>query len=113
MKRGKYTPDIIALNALGWTGQRIAAHLGCSGAHVSKVLYRHRTEVRKPHRVSEHWEPKATGTTCREWVLTPDGLKPCGQPKHKLGGETMGQCHAHYEAQRPYATLRAKLEEAA
>lgn len=102
MKRGKYTSDIIRLNALGWTGKRIAAHLGCSGPHVSKVLYRHRQSQEKiAHRMTDRWERPAHATTCQEWVITPDGLKPCGQPKHKLCGETMGQCAAHYEAQRP------------
>lgn len=97
------TAAIIKMNAAGMTGKAIAGQLGCSGAHVSKILYRNRTEVKAPHRMSEHWKGATYGKTCREWVLGPDGLKPCGQPKHKLGGETMGQCEAHYEAQRPHA----------
>lgn len=101
-KRGKYTTDIIALNAEGWTGKRIAEHLGCSGPLVSKVLCRHRTEVRKPHRVTETWQRgKPIPNTCQEWVFTPEGLQPCGAPKHQIDDETKGQCTAHYEAQRP------------
>jgi hypothetical protein len=104
MKRGKYTTEIIRLNALGWTGKRIAEHLGCSGPHVSKVLYRYRqSQERTPSRAMDREERPTHGSACREWVLTPEGLKPCGAPKHEIGGETMGQCHAHYEAQRPHA----------
>ena len=96
--------DIIALDASGMTGKDIAARLGCSGAHVSKVLSRHRrSQDKAPHRVMDRWERPTHGPTCREWVLTPEGLQPCGKPKHTLGGETMGQCAAHYEAQRPHA----------
>jgi hypothetical protein len=95
------TPDIIALNAKGMTGIAIADHLGCSGAHVSKVLYRHRNEAKHMHRMTEHWKAPPSPKHCREWVQTPDGLRPCGQPKHKIDGESMGQCLDHYEKQRP------------
>ena len=97
------TSDIIALNAKGMTGKAIAGELGCSGAHVSKVLCRARVELKAPHRMTEHWQGATYGKACREWVLTPEGLKPCGKPKHVLGGESMGQCEEHYEAQRPLA----------
>lgn len=102
-KKSTYTADIIALDQQGWTGRKIARHLGCSSGHVSQTLCRARTELKAPHSLNEKWERPTHGPTCREWVLTPEGLKPCGQPKHKLGGETMGQCHEHYEAQRPHA----------
>ena len=97
------TPDIIALNAKGMFGKDIAAQVGCSGAHVSKVLYRHRNEAKPMHRMTEHWQAKPSPKHCCEWVQTPEGLRPCGQPKHKIDGEAKGQCREHYEKQRPYA----------
>jgi hypothetical protein len=97
------TAAIIKMNAEGMTGTAIAGQLGCSSGHVSKILYRNRVEVKAPHRMMDHWKGTTYGKACREWVLTADGLKPCGKPKHTLGGETVGQCEEHYEAQRPLA----------
>jgi len=98
--------EIRRLDALGVNGQTIAARLGCSSGHVSKVLSRSRlSHVGKQglHVTSQKWTPAAKPATCQEWVRTPDGLKPCGAAKHRIDGEKMGQCTEHYEAQRPMA----------
>jgi predicted transcriptional regulator len=100
---GSMTADIVRMNAEGMTGQEIAKNLGCSGSHVSKILYRHRNEAKSPHKVRDAWAPKTAPSTCQEWVMTPEGLRTCGAEKHKIDGEKMGQCTAHYEAQRPLA----------
>ena len=94
-------PDIIALNAAGMTGKAIAERLGCSGAHVSKILHKHRTFAIAPHRGLAHWQAPDRPTSCMEWVQTPKGLQPCGQPKHKVEGEVKGQCFRHFESSRP------------
>ena len=95
--------EIRALHDQGLTGKAISERVGCSGAHVSKTLYRSRMETTNVHVYTNKWTPAAKPTTCQEWVRTPDGLRPCGADKHKLAGERMGQCREHYEAQRPMA----------
>ena len=98
------TQQIIALGDLGTSPKDIAAELGCTPGHVSNVLYKHRTgAMTNKHSPFEHWQAPDRPTSCREWVQTPEGLRPCGQPKHKIDGEVKGQCSEHYEKQRPYA----------
>lgn len=86
--------------------QAIATQIPCARSYVDDVL-RHagRVQKRAPRGASRPVPERPApapklGRTCQRPDVA-NGLKPCGRPLHRIGGETIGVCRHHWETGKP------------